>query len=568
MKTKLAALASALVLTLLMSTLWGKGPDLGVFLPSADPSADPPGWGVPAEPADGLGGVVLGACPIGSTPFTGQFSSLMKGEINTNPEPYSVPGSTPEVPGPFEVDVTITVHSDNTFRFDVTGGFIHRILVKAGLGTVVYDYDGSGGPNPDYDPLMDPLSEEFLNKVSFDEGLNKRAKRSQAVSHLDFCLSAIEVPPNTNFFGSCLEGEDGINEGDFDGDGCNPSGFQNVLLPQAISGSGFENETVMQAAVPARTYSDPYGLCVGEFIALDPRVNPLDPSTVMTHQEQDLNELFHITPGLDLDPAFTGAVLPMDIVGSPCLALIHGENSLEFNGLTGIDWRLTETGPTLTVTQIPETIPGMFDGLGRITAPLCEDGEFPAPTAPPAPALPGITCTLDLQFVEEATHQPDIRTLPNYPEQLAGAFTNEVFNGSRTKTSRGTFHIQNTRQACLDVTPDPSFGKPYFAAVQECKKDFAVAYFENLRLALIVSEGALIDENITFLFTPFNKARSQFNNGHYRKAINDLNQLRDRVLSSQWDVLVQNDPGGLIVRIDNALLRAMQLQQAEDRHGL
>ena len=54
-----------------------------------------------------------------------------------------------------------------------------------------------------------------------------------------------------------------------------------------------------------------------------------------------------------------------------------------------------------------------------------------------------------------------------------------------------------------------------------------------------------------------------FNNRNFKKAIRDANQLCDRVIGTDWNVLRQNDPGGLSMRCSNLSHRAGELLIAE-----
>ena len=142
MKTRIAALAGALALTLLMSTVWGKGKPDKQLQQSAVLSAaflleipDVPQY-PPIVSA-------LGSCPTGSTPFTGQFEGLTT--VGDYVQEYTIVGL--ESGDSFTVNMKITVQAGNSFDFDFdtsedrfVDGFVHKILVKAGSAIFLYDY--------------------------------------------------------------------------------------------------------------------------------------------------------------------------------------------------------------------------------------------------------------------------------------------------------------------------------------------------------------------------------------------------------------------------------------------
>jgi hypothetical protein len=234
------------------------------------------------------------------------------------------------------------------------------------------------------------------------------------------------------------------------------------------------------------------------------------------------------------------AVMRADTVGSPCLTLLH-QDAPEFSELTAA----LPNGGVYTVTQFPERVPGIYAGIPRITAPLSDSQP-------------------DLQFVEQATLQTDDRFL--LIEEEASPFTSDVFNASRTRGFKGTFFPLNTREVCLFLDPalSPDDGAPYFEAVLQCKIDLAVEYFDNLEQALLEAEPNLISPKLNDLLTPLNKARSMVKVRRWNKATVDLTALSREVTSATWNIDDRNDPGNLIMRIDNLFFRIDQLEQAED----
>jgi len=345
----------------------------------------------------------------------------------------------------------------------------------------------------------------------------------------------------------CLEGDDGVPTGTTSLGGCNFTGYLQLEYPELLRNyPDLSSLPVTQGAIPAFTSEQnaTCGLSTNgpfEFIAKDPRVD--DAGNVFLDMPQDLSLLFNIADHyLEFHP---GELVPQvwlraDTVGSPCLALIH-QDAPEFSELT----LALPNGGVYTVTQYPELVPGMYDGLARITAPLSDSQP-------------------DLQFVEQAANQTDDLLL--LIERAASPFTSDVFNASRTRGFKGTFFPLNTREVCLFLDPalDPSYGAPYFEAVLQCKTDLAVEYFDSLEQALIEAEPNLISPSLNTLLTDVNKARSMVKVGRWNKATVDLSALFREVTNATWNIDYRNDPGNLIMRIDNLFFRIEQLELAED----
>ena len=343
----------------------------------------------------------------------------------------------------------------------------------------------------------------------------------------------------------CLEGPDGVPPGETSLGGCNITGYLQLEYPNEVAQLG--PLPVTQAAIPALSSAQnatcglspngPY-----ELIAKDPRVDDL--GNVIDVAPLDLSMLFDIAGHYAVfhpNELVPQVVLRADTVGSPCLTLLH-QDAPEFSELTAV----LPNGGVYTVTQFPELVPGMYDGLPRITAPLSD-------------------LQPDLQFVEQAALQTDDRFL--LVEEEASPFTSDVFNASRTRGFKGTFFPLNTREVCLFLDPalGPDDGAVYFEAVLQCKTDIAVEYFFNLEQALIEAEPNLISPSLNTLLTDLNKARSMVKVGRWNKANMDLTALYNGVKDATWNVDDRNDPGNLIMRIDNLFFRIQQLEEAENR---
>jgi hypothetical protein len=346
----------------------------------------------------------------------------------------------------------------------------------------------------------------------------------------------------------CLEGPDGVPPGQTSLGGCNITGYLQLEYPNEVNQLG--PLPVTQAAIPVNpnnpnAQNATCGLSLNgpfELVAKDPRVDDL--GNVIDTAPLDLSTLFDIAGHyVDFHPneLVPQVVLRADTVGSPCLTLLH-QDAPEFSELTAV----LPNGGVYTVTQFPELVPGMYDGLPRITAPLSDSQP-------------------DLQFVEQAALQTDDRFL--LVEEQASPFTSDVFNASRTRGFKGTFFPLNTREVCLFLDPalGPDDGAIYFEAVLQCKIDLAVEYFFNLEQALIEAEPNLISPSLNTLLTDLNKARSMVKVRRWNKAEMDLTALFNEVRNATWNVDDRNDPGNLIMRIDNLFFRIQQLEEAENR---
>ena len=346
---------------------------------------------------------------------------------------------------------------------------------------------------------------------------------------------------------NCLEGADGIPDGQVGIGGCNPSGFQIVELPNELDGL-LDGKTITQFAVPALLSAqtetcgiDPNTGDRYEFVAQDPRVDEFG-DLVGPSYPLDLSTVFDLSGG----NAPNGVFLRADTVGSPCLTLIFGDANFGFADFydpqTGAP--LQNTGAyTYAVTQFPEAVPGMF------TLPAVGDLQ-------PDPQLADFQP--DLQFVPQATYTQDDRLL--LVEQAASPFTSDVINPQRKRTPDFSWFLLNTREICLFL--DPSL--PYLEAVFECKQDLAVEYFDNLEQAIIEAAPNLISPSLNSLLTDVNKARSMVKVGYWAKARQDLGDLFDQVVGGIWIVDERNDPGILVMRIQNLFFRIDLLEEAEN----
>ena len=364
---------------------------------------------------------------------------------------------------------------------------------------------------------------------------------------------------------NCLEGDDGITGGAGGVQGCNPSGFQWVELPEELRDSGLlDGETLTQVAVPALPGAQTLE-CGGPiidtltlerefpFVGRDPRwVNGVyDPRPL------DLSEVFDLSVFIPGNVA--GLVeLRADTRGEECLALLYGEATFGFEDFYD-----------------PATNVSLF-GANRYTYAITQLPETPALGLPiPADIGPRGMDQIDLLKVPEATYQPTDRfTAPCIGNQL-GPFTNETFNPQRAKVPEFSFYGLGTVQICESLLGSglgPNDGRPYYDEVLECSTDLAVEYFDDLDVLLSYvgepslpdyPEACLIDPSAENLRVELNKARSMIKVGDWTKATTRLNDLLLDVEQGIWRVDARNCPGHVVMRIENLLWRTAQLELAE-----
>ncbi len=443
------------------------------------------------------------------------------------------------------------VSIDSPADGDTVSGIVSIIATvtdNAGLDTVTASVDGASLDTPiSLDPPTFTAPDQY--EWTWDTSMVDIGDYTITVNATDtsILVNTTTVSISVSVVRSlrdCLEGPDLVPPGQESDGGCNLTGYMQLEYPNEAG--QIEDLLVTQAAIPAKPGAGSESCRTDLFplIAQDPRVHPDGTLKSTTPMPQDLSALFNIDghyaefhPLEELPQVWLRA----DTVGSPCLTLLH-QDAPEFSLLTSA----LPNGGVYTVTQYPEDVPGMYDHIDRITAPLnyCD---------------PTLACYQpDLQFVEQAALQTDDYLL--LVEREASPFTSEVFNASRTKGFDGTFFPLNTREVCLFLDPN----LPYFEAVLQCKTDLAVEYFNNLEQALLEAEPNLISPKVNELLTPLNQARSMVKVGRWNKATADLSALSREVDNATWNVDDRNDPGNLIMRIDNLFFRIEQLKTAEN----
>lgn len=354
---------------------------------------------------------------------------------------------------------------------------------------------------------------------------------------------------------NCLEGDDGVTGGEGGIQGCNPSGFQWVELPEELRNSGLlDGQTLTQVAVPALSGAQD-DVCGGPvidpltgertfpFVGRDPRWGELVPGAY-NPRPLDLSEVFDVAPG--------AAEMRADTRGEQCLAVIFGDASFSFedfyNGTVSL---FGANRYTYALTQLPET-----PGLGL---------PIPADVGPL-----GAT-QIDLQKVPEATYQPTDRFIEPFIGNQLGPFTSEVFNPNRVKIPDFSYYALGAVQICESLLGSELVGRPYYEAVLECSTDLAVEYFDDLDTlleyvgapSLIYPQACLVEPSAQNLRVELNKARSMINVGDWTKATTRLTDLLLDVEQAIWLVDDRNCPGHVVMRIENLLWRTEQLELAE-----
>ena len=300
--------------------------------------------------------------------------------------------------------------------------------------------------------------------------------------------------------------------------GCNPSGVQNVQVPE--NNNLQDGDTITEALL---TPDVPVAAC-GPFGFLDPRVDgnafPIDIRPMNVFAE--LGGAPASAPGLEL-------VLDEYTYGSPCFAVAFGSTNFSPSD------RFPD-GLIVTRLQFPEDVPG----LGDVTE--CYD-----PVTNP-----------DLQESSQLTYQTD----DNFEmvEGTAAAMTEFCFNPSRALTRKFSFGVLNTREHCgIDFnTPTGP------AEVVDCFQDLAIAKFAALEQSLDNALPTLVAPNRSTLTRQLNRARSMIRSGNWSKALTRLQGLLDRVNAATWILDDDNLPGDVVMRIENLIYRVELLQQAED----
>lgn len=292
---------------------------------------------------------------------------------------------------------------------------------------------------------------------------------------------------------------------------CNPSGVQSVTLPAGINLPA--DATITQLLVRPQP-TDGAAVCPGsQYAFLDPRVNPVTGRVVAA---------------VELDVFNDGSlILPAYQFGSPCFAVVEG----------GANFDLTpalSNGGVVDASQIPESVPGIGQTFACLSA-----------------ANP------DLQTTTQFGYQTHDRF--DMVEEAGAAVTKSCNSPSRAGTFKLSYFILNTHEDC-GIDYGAAGGR---AAVQLCFTNRAEDYYAALEQVLYASAPNLIKPKFSTLSSKFNQARSMTKTGQYSKSNQRLQELLGLVESGQWDVSNgENEPGNLIMRINNLIFRNEQLALA------
>jgi hypothetical protein len=343
------------------------------------------------------------------------------------------------------------------------------------------------------------------------------------------------------------------------GEGCNPSGVQNVQVPldndseDCQSNNPPEPCTITEFLLTPdpdpnpSLFIDPdvLDICTGDYAFPDPRV--------------DANGVPQIFTTLDVFAVLGGApvsapgplILDGNTFGNPCFAVVFGNrNFVLTEGFP--TWPVDDpatpdvdeaTGLVIIRTQFEELIPG----IGPVTE--CYD-EVDNP---------------DLQEAGQFTYQMDF--LSQMIAGTAEVMTNRCFNPKRASTRDLSFNVLNTKEHCGIEFLDPQ-GELIATApadVVDCKFQLADAKFDALDLSIDFAAPDLVSPKLSDLTKKFNQARSQFNkknSGSLARAIADLEDLLFEVKNGTWTVTNDNFPGDVQMRVENLIQRVTLLKRA------
>ena len=327
-----------------------------------------------------------------------------------------------------------------------------------------------------------------------------------------------------------------------EGEGCNPSGVQNVQVPPDNNLANCVSNDPQQPACtiteflltpdPALNAAHP-GICTGDNVYADPRVNAAGFPV-------DIRPLFvFLELGGNPDPAVFGndaLVLDEFTYGNPCFAIVFGRRN--FDLLNGFFWpEDPATGLVIVRTQFAERI----TGIG------------------PVAQCYGVNGVFDLQQAAQATYQDDDRA--RMKAGTAEVMTNACFNPKRMSSFDFSFNALNTKEhGGIDFN---SATGP--EDVLQFKIQRAGAKFDFLEQALFAAESQLVSPRFSVLTRKFNQARSQFdklNPAALTRAIEDLQDLLFEVRNGTWILTPDNNPGDVQMRTEN-LINRIELIRSE-----
>ena len=347
-----------------------------------------------------------------------------------------------------------------------------------------------------------------------------------------------------NSLGSCagfLGDEDGtLNQNE----GCFFTPVQNVQIPPQNKGdaacqanNGGVACTITEfllAPDPALKAANLAGICSGEFVYADPRVD----ANGFPQDVRQLNVFAELGGAPD---GFTGELILDEFTfGSPCFFVVAGKKNFDLTD--AFFWPVDD----------PNTPENEAGGLVFIRTNFA---EVLSPGIGPIPQCYGETGTLDLQEAGQIAYQTD-----NSGRMRAGSaevMTNRCFNPKRLSSFDFSFTVGNIKEHGLILTgPDD---------ILTFKFERTDVKFDFLQQALFAAESQLISPRFSELTRKFNQARSQFdkrNLGALDRAIADLEDLLFQVRNGLWDVNDFNYPGEVQMRTENLIWR-IKLLRAE-----
>jgi hypothetical protein len=220
-------------------------------------------------------------------------------------------------------------------------------------------------------------------------------------------------------------------------------------------------------------------------------------------------------------------ILPAHQFGSPCFAVVEGGANFDLTPALG-------NGGVVDASQIPESVPGIGQTFGCLSA-----------------ANP------DLQTTTQFGYQTHVRF--DMVEESGAAMTSGCNSPSRAGTFKLSYFILNTHEDC-GIDYSAAGGR---AAVQLCFTNRAEDYYAALEQVLYASAPNLIKPKFSTLTSKFNQARSMTKTGQYSKSSQRLRELLGLVEGGQWNVSNgENEPGNIIMRINNLIFRNEQLAAA------
>jgi len=306
---------------------------------------------------------------------------------------------------------------------------------------------------------------------------------------------------------------------------CNMSTVQQVELPANINLPPDPPPTITQGLVKFAIASIcPPATEASFFVHRDGRVSDDGrPNGPMV--ELILSDFF-------LDPLPEGEKLILDkfTYGSPCVAVVKG----------GANFDLTPAlanGGVVTSTQIPELVPNIGQVFG------CDDA--------------------DLQRRTQFTYQTDITI--DMEEISSAAMTSSCNSPSRAKTFDFSDFTLNAHEDCginFGLLGGPEL-------VVQCFTDLAIAKYDLLEQVILRSKPNVDNRTWKKIHSKFNQARSMTSTSNYGKAHTRLHALLDLVEGAGWIVAPgENEPGNMIMRINNLIFRNEELNEVAGNPAL